>query len=366
MSESFTAPNPVADGAAAFMEVINSADNTSSEPVETEVTEEVSSEEVSEESTTEESSEAEGEEVELEEGEEPKPVKKGEKKEEEKEESSELMEIKEKAARTAKALQKRIKQESDKVAALQAKVNDLQGEGIELAREIIKFKKAGDVHNMLKTFGLDGNEVLKFYAKYLDDPEVVKQIGAAKSIEKNMKREEIERKEAEIAARESRVIREGYATEARGVINKFSDKIPVVAAMQEVMGGKLEDQIITTVTQMFSSRDPEIMGCKDFPSAVKKILPKFEADFRKKYKPLIDAFSKVEPKAQKQDKKSEAKPEEKKPATTAKKPEPKPEAKTTKPVVKGTPSRSSSTSSEHTKSRDAIADSIRAFKNAGG
>lgn len=357
--EIYTTANPVAEGAAAFASVINGSEDLAEatpEPIET--PEDSSSEPVSE------GDELTGEEVvDLDEE---KPVKGAKEQTEATEEVPDAVALKDKADRTAKALQKRIKQESDKVKALQAKVNDLQGEGIEVAREIIKYKKAGDVHNMLKSFGLDGNDVVKFYAKYLDDPEVVKQIGAAKSIEKNMKREELDKKQAEIEAREARVIKEGYITEARGVINKFSDRIPIVAAMSEVMKGKLEDQLIATVTQMFTARDPDIMGCKDFPSAVRKILPKFEADFRKQYKPLIDAFAKTEQKVQKPEQKPAAKSETKKPEVTAKKPESKPETKTTKPVAKGTPSSSPASSSGFTSQRDAINESIRAFKNAGG
>lgn len=357
----FTALNPVAAGVAAYKAALSPSEGESSTPEATSNNSEggaIIDNESSDTSTGEDILEDEGGKGE-EEGKPSTPKRD--------QEAPELVEAREKAARTAKALQKRIKQESDRALSLQAKINELQGEGIELAREVIRHKNAGDVHSMLKAFGLDGNDVLKFYAGYLDDPEVVKQIGAQKSVEKNMKKAEIDKREAEIAARETKLMRESYATEARGIINKFSDRIPVVAAMQAVMDGKLEDQLISTITQLYNTKDPDILGCKDFPSAVRKILPKFEADFRKKYKPLIDAFSKVDPKVQKQDKQPGGKPEEKKPVTTAKTAEPKKVVPAPKRGLTGTPTKDGPTPpNPFTRSRDAIADSIRAFKNAGG
>lgn len=279
--------------------------------------------------------------------------------------SKELEEFKDKAQRQAKALQKRIKQESQKAAQLQAQVDALKGEGIELARQIIDVRRRGDLNKMFELVGLKPEHVVDFYAKYID-PEDLKDMSVADSIKVNMKKKEVDEKERAITAKNAEIERQTMKTNVRGTLNKLAEHVPVVTAVSAVLGDKIEDLIIAEVHKRWSENDPDIRGCKDIPSAVKKVLPDFERQYRKQYRPLIDAFSKLDTsKAQKVEQKPEEKKEEKKAPVKAPEVKEKVEPKPKKPVAQGAPGKKGSAPAKELSSPEDYREAaVRAFLNS--
>ena len=279
--------------------------------------------------------------------------------------SKEFDEFKDKAQRQAKALQKRIKQESQKAAQLQAQVDALKGEGIELARQIIDVRRRGDLTKMFELVGLKPEHVVDFYAKYID-PADLKDMSVADSIKVNMKKKEVDEKERAITAKNAEIERQTLKTTVRGALNKLAEHVPVVTAVSAVLGDKVEDLIIAEVHKRWSENDPDIRGCKDIPSAVKKVLPDFERQYRKQYRPLIDAFSKLDTsKAQKVEQKPEAKNEEKKAPVKAPEVKDKVEPKPKKPVAQGAPGKKGSAPAKELSSPEDYREAaVRAFLNS--
>jgi hypothetical protein len=266
----------------------------------------------------------------------------------------EYEEAKAKYEKQTKALQKRIKAEGDAKRALEMRIQDLQGEGIEMARDIATLAKKKDIEGIFKKFGFTGDDVIDLYKPYLGGEEGVEKIKEAKWRE--------EKRQAEVKSQEERVAaqRAGLKTTAAGVINKYADRIPVFAALDAITGGSTVDQLLTDIGVMYQRRDPEIVGCATFEDAVRKVLPAKEKEARRQYKAIVEAFSRVEAsKAAKVEPKEEKKPEEKKPEVKPVKVEPKVEAKP-KPVARGNASSVSAASSKAPKSKqDYIEDALR-------
>jgi hypothetical protein len=308
----------------------------------------------------------EGEEV-SEEGEEGEEVASEEKKEEAPEviAKSEHEAALEKATKKEKSLIKRLKEEGDKARAFEAQLEGLRGEGIETAREIASLMKEKQIAKVFEKFGWSGDDVIRVYRGYLDNPEYGGKPGDSDKILENMKMSEVKARETQVAQKEAQVQREGYRTTAKGIVNKYTEHFPLVEAMVAAQGDSVLDQILDDISTLVRSKDPLLIGCTTVEQALKKVLPFAEKNLRKKYEPLANAFSKVKPKSSKEEVKVEAKPEEKKPDKKVA-PEAK-EAPKAKPVLKGKASSVGAHSSKAPKgSKGFIEEGIRAFQAAGG
>lgn len=266
----------------------------------------------------------------------------------------ELEESKAKFEKQTKALQKRLKAEGDAKRALEMKIQDLQGEGIEMARDIAQLAKKKDIEGIFKKFGFTGDDVVDMYKPYLGGEEGAEKIKEAKWRE--------EKRQADLKAQEDQRVaqRQALKTTAVGVVNKYAEKVPVFAALDAITGGSTVDQLLTDIGVMYQRRDPDIVGCQTFEEAVKKVLPMKEKEARRQYKAIVEAFSRAEAsKAAKVEPKEVKKPEEKKPEAKSAKVEPKVEAKP-KPVARGNASSVGASSSKAPQSKqDFIEDALR-------
>lgn len=346
--ESEGTPDFMAEGIAAFQEALSSEEaEPAPEPAEAlgDAEKAAEGEEVSEE----------GEELKEEKKEEPEVVAK-----------SEFEDTVAKAQKEKKALIKRLKEEGDKARAYEQQIESLRGEGIETAREVAALMKEKNFAKVFEKFGYSGDDVLNMYKGYIDNPDFGGKPGDTEKIKESLKMKELRAKEEQLAQREAQAQRDGFKTTAKGLVNKFAENLPLVEAMIAAQGDSVLDQILDDITTLVRSKDPLLVGCTTVEQALKKVLPFAEKNLRKKYEPIVNAFSKVKPKASKEEVKPEVKSEEKK------QPEKKAEAKSKeetkqKPVLKGRPSSTGAQSSTAPKrTQDFVNDGIRAFIAAGG
>jgi hypothetical protein len=231
----------------------------------------------------------------------------------------------EKTQRQVKHLQKRLKSEGDRAKTAEEQLKALTDRGIDKAQALaaVAFGPNRDFGKVYELLGLDPMDVVEYYKEFIPNADKVK--------EKIVKdREEASAKS--IAAERAELTKKSLSLQATGVLNKYAQNLPVLAAM----GDKAVDQVVEKIRELYTANDPVLKGISSFDEAVKKVLPIVEKERRRELRPLIEAFSKIEAAKAAKEKPAEVAKKEEKPSSKAPVAKAKVEPKA-KATLKGSP-----------------------------
>jgi len=217
--------------------------------------------------------------------------------------------------------EKMIKKQVQKLRGIEEKYNNIISEGVDVAQKIVAARKAGDLPTVWKLLGINGDDVVDYYATLVPEikPEVLK---------KKMAETEKQKELADIARQRSEITRKKLEFQTTNVINKFAEKLPILSSLE----AEGVDRVLNVAMQMYNANHPLIRDCKDdLNKVLHKVLPYVEKDLKQRYEPLIKKFSTQKEPEKEAPKKEVTKVEEKKP-----------EKKIEKKVVKVNPSSDSS------------------------